>query len=73
LSIYRNTSGDGARWQLWAVDVATGRERLVTRIDVPDSTQQVNGFSLHPDGKRILISTVSNPADIWMLKGFDKK
>jgi len=73
LSIYRNTSGDGAHWQLWAVDVGTGRERLVTGVDLPDATQQVMGFSLHPDGKRILTAAISNPADIWMLKGFDKK
>jgi Tol biopolymer transport system component len=73
MSIYHNTSGDGARWQLWAVDVATGRERLVTRIDLPDSTQQIGGFSLHPDGTRILTSAASSPSDIWMLKGFDKR
>ena len=73
LSISLNTTGDGADWQLWAVDVGTGRERLVARIDLPDAIQQVTGFSLHPDGKRILTSTLSSPADIWMLKGFDKK
>ena len=72
LSIHR-TTGDDAHWQLWAVDVGTGRERLVTRVDLPDATQQVTGLSLHPDGKRILISALGDPADIWMLKGFDKK
>jgi hypothetical protein len=73
LTICPNTSGDGARWQLWAMDVATGRERLVTPVDLPDSTQVVVGFSLHPDGTRILTSATSAPADIWMLQGFDKE
>jgi serine/threonine protein kinase len=73
MSIHRNTSGDGARWQLWAVDVTTGRERLVTRVDLPDTTEGLGGFSMHPDGTRILTSAIGHPADIWMLKGFDKK
>ena len=73
MSIDRNRTGDGARWQLWAIEVATGRERLVTRVDLPDATEGVNGFSLHPDGRRILTSAIGHPADIWMLKGFDKR
>jgi len=73
MSVKRNTSADGARWQLWAVDIATGRERLVAGVDVPDSADQVLGFSLHPDGTRFLTSATSSPADIWLLSGFDKR
>ena len=73
MSIGRSTRAEGAVWQLWAVDIATGRERLVTGIDLPDATSLVRGFSLHPDGTRFLTSTYSSPADIWMLSGFDRK
>ena len=73
MSIHRNTSVDGVPWELWAIDVASGRERLLTRIDLPQSTEQVIGFSLHPDGTRFLTSAYSNPSDIWMLEGFDRR
>jgi len=71
LGVYRNTSGNGAPWQLWSIDVATGRERLVADLDVPASAMGLTGFSLHPDGTRFATSLGLWPSDIWMLEGFD--
>ncbi len=67
----QDTSGGGA-WHLWAVDVATGRERRVAAIDFPAATQSAAGFSLHPDGTRFATSIQIWPSDIWMLEGFDR-
>lgn len=71
LGVYRNTTADGAQWQLLRVDVASGRERLVADIELPDSTMGLAGFSLHPDGTRFVTSVGLRPSDIWMLEGFD--
>jgi hypothetical protein len=60
MSLHQATTATGASWQLWAVDVATLRERLVTHIDFPDTVEWMYGFSLHP-------------ADIWMLSGFNSR
>jgi Tol biopolymer transport system component/tRNA A-37 threonylcarbamoyl transferase component Bud32 len=68
--IFRNTSGAGADWQLYSVDVATGSEKMLAPLDLPASTNAIAGFSLHPDGKRFLTSIAKWPYDIWMLEGF---
>jgi len=68
--IFRNTTGSGADWQLYSVDVATGAERMLAPLDLPASTNAVTGLSLHPDGKRFLTSIAKRPYDIWMLEGF---
>ena len=73
LGVYRNTSGNGAQWQLWSVEVATGRERLVADLDLPASAMGLTGFSLHPDGTRFATSLGLWPSDIWMLEGFDRR
>ncbi len=70
LGLCRNTSVAGAPWQLWSVDASTGGERLVGNVDLPDSVGLVEGFSLHPDGMRLLTSVGMHPYDIWMLEGF---
>jgi hypothetical protein len=57
---------------LWSVDVTTGRERLAADIDLSASAQTLSGFSLHPDGTRIITSVQVWPSDIWMLEGFDR-
>ena len=72
LGVYRNTTVNGAQWQLLRVDVATGHERLVADIELPDSTMGLAGFSLHPDGTRFVTSLGLRPTDIWMLEGFDR-
>jgi hypothetical protein len=68
--IFRNTTGAGADWQLYSVDVATGAEKILAPLDLPASTNAIAGFSLHPDGKRLLTSIGKWPYDIWMLEGF---
>jgi Tol biopolymer transport system component/predicted Ser/Thr protein kinase len=73
LGIYRNTTATGHPWQLWSVHVATGRESLLTDLDLPEATDTVAGFSLHPDGTRFLTSIAIFPFDIWMLEGFDSR
>jgi len=69
--IFRNTTGDGAQWQLYSVDVKTGADRFLAPIDLPASTDSLAGFSIHPDGKRFLTSIAKWPFDIWMMEGFE--
>jgi Tol biopolymer transport system component len=68
--IFDNTTGSGAEWQLYSVDVATGAEKMLAPLDLPASTNAIAGLSLHPDGKRFLTSIAKWPYDIWMLEGF---
>jgi eukaryotic-like serine/threonine-protein kinase len=70
--IFQNTTGDGAQWQLYSINVKTGAEKLLAPLDLPASTDSIAGFSLHPDGKRFLTSIAKWPYDIWMLEGFDQ-
>jgi hypothetical protein len=70
--IFRNTTGDGAEWQLYSVEVKTGAEKLLSAVDLPASTADITGFSLHPDGRRFLTSIAKWPFDIWMLEGWDQ-
>lgn len=73
LSLMNDTSGTGAPWQLWAIDVATGRERQLAIVDLPVATDVVVGFSLHPDGTRFLVSGGNTNTDIWLLHGIDRR
>ena len=70
--IFHNLAGSGAEWQLYSIDVATGAEKLIGPVDLPGSVQSMAGFSIHPAGKRALISVAKWPFDIWMLEGFDQ-
>jgi Tol biopolymer transport system component len=70
--VERNTTGSGAQWQLYSVEIASGREKLLASLDLPASTNDIAGLSLHPDGERFLTSIVKLPYDIWMLEGFEK-
>jgi hypothetical protein len=69
IGVMRNRGGDDG-WQLVAIDTRTGRERLLATLDLPAATDGIDGFSLHPDGKRFVTSIRIWPADIWMLEGF---
>jgi hypothetical protein len=60
----------GADWQLYSVAIATGAEKMLAPLDLPASTNAIDGLSLHPDGKRFLTSIAKWPFDIWMLEGF---
>jgi len=70
--IFRNTTGEGAQWQLYSVDVKSGADKFLAPVDLPASTDGMAGFSIHPDGKRALISIAKWPFDIWMMEGFDQ-
>jgi Tol biopolymer transport system component/predicted Ser/Thr protein kinase len=70
--IFQNTTGKGAEWQLYAVNVKAGAEKFVTAVDFPDSTGLPAGFSIHPDGKRALTSIAKWPFQIWMVEGFEQ-
>lgn len=42
---------------------------MLASLDLPASVNGIDGFSLHPDGKRFLTSIAKWPYDIWMLEG----
>ncbi len=44
--IVRNTTGEGAEWQLYAIDVKTGAEKMLAPLDLPASTDGVAGFCI---------------------------
>jgi sugar lactone lactonase YvrE len=71
LGLLHNTSGTGLPWQLWSIDVTTGREARLFEVHLPEATNRVSGFSLHPDGTRFLTSIMTFPRNIWMLEGFE--
>jgi Tol biopolymer transport system component/tRNA A-37 threonylcarbamoyl transferase component Bud32 len=70
--VLHNATGEGAQWQLYSVDVATGVEKMLAPVDLPTSTSAMVGFSLHPDGQRVLTSIAKRRDDIWMIEGFDQ-
>jgi Tol biopolymer transport system component len=70
--IVRNTTGEGAQWQLYSIDVKTGAGKMLASLDLPASTNEISGFSVHPDGKRFLTSIAKWPYDIWILEGWDQ-
>jgi Tol biopolymer transport system component len=60
-----------SRWGLWFVDVATGSSRLLRELILPASST-IQGFSLHPDGRRIAAGTQTSRTDIWLLENFER-
>ena len=70
--IVHNTTGVGAQWQLYSIDVKTGADKMLAPLDLPAYGNEISGFSLHPDGKRFLTSFAKWPYDIWMLEGWDQ-
>jgi serine/threonine protein kinase len=70
--VFHDTTGEGAQWQLYSVDVATGGEKMLAPVDLPASTDSIVGFSMHPGGQRFLTSIGKWPYDIWMLEGFNQ-
>jgi serine/threonine protein kinase len=69
--IFNNIST--AEWQLYAIDVSTGAEKVLAPVDLPASANGLAGFSVHPDGKRFLTSIAKWQYDIWMIEGFDRQ
>ena len=62
-------AGHGA-WKLFATDIASGAERVMTTVDLPRTAQNLAGLSFSPDGKRLYTSYADASFDIWMLEGF---
>ena len=54
-----NNTGQGPRWQLYQIDVATGAEKLLGPVELPASATSLVGFSMHPDGTRFLTPSQS--------------
>jgi serine/threonine protein kinase len=70
LLLRRDTSAPGSPWRLFATDIASGVERVMTTVDSPTTVGDVAGLSLSPDGTRLYTSIADWPLDIWMLEGF---
>jgi eukaryotic-like serine/threonine-protein kinase len=68
--IFHNSTGTGAEWQLYSVNVASGVEKFQTAVDFPPATTELIGLSVHPDGKSALTAIDREPLQIWMLEGF---
>ena len=69
-ALRRDRSAPGRPWRLFATDVTSGAERVMTTLDFPRSADNLSGLSLSPDGKRLYTSYADAPYDIWMLEGF---
>jgi Tol biopolymer transport system component len=70
LMLRRDSVATGLVWKLFALDIASGKERVVTTVDLPRTGDDVAGLSISPDGKRLYTSFADWPFDIWMLEGF---
>ena len=70
LTLRRDVSAPGRPWRLFAMDVASGGERVVVTVDLPKTADDVAGLSISPDGRRLYTSFADWPFDIWMLEGF---
>ena len=66
----RDEEATGCPWRLLAVDTASGRQRVVSNVDLPTTADDVAGLTLSPDGTRLYTSFADWPFDIWMLEGF---
>jgi Tol biopolymer transport system component len=70
LMLRRDTAAPGRPWRLFALDVASERQRVVTTVHLPMTADDVAGLSISPDGTRLYTSIADWPFDIWMLEGF---
>jgi serine/threonine protein kinase/Tol biopolymer transport system component len=60
--------GDDVR-SLIVVDVQTRKVRQIVAFDLP-TADTINSFSVHPDGKRALLTVGGQRYDLWMAEGF---
>ncbi|MFN7938682.1 MAG: protein kinase [Bryobacteraceae bacterium] len=60
---------EDGQWGIFSMDVKTRVERKLRDLDLPRNAN-VGGFSMHPDGKRIVTSMRKAHADIYLLEGF---
>jgi Tol biopolymer transport system component/tRNA A-37 threonylcarbamoyl transferase component Bud32 len=68
--IRRDPSTPGRLWRLFAIDVASGRQRVVATLHFPTTAGDHAGLSFSPDGRRLYTSISDWPLDIWMVEGF---
>ncbi len=63
------TESDDLRLSLVSVDVQTVRQRVLADFGPsPPANNPIQGFSVNPDGRRILSSSVQLRGDLWLLK-----
>ena len=56
--------GQGASYDFWMLDLATGQRRQLTTFR---STDAIESFDISPDGKTILFDRVRQNADIYTI------
>ena len=66
--IFHNTSGEGAQWQLYSVDVATGVKKMLAPVDLPASTHSIVGFHVHPTASAFSLPLPSGPTIFGCLR-----
>ena len=66
----KRSADAGRSWRLFALDIASGEERIVATVAFPATADDVAGLSLSRDGTRLYTSFADWPFDIWMLEGF---
>jgi Tol biopolymer transport system component len=59
----------GRNWVLDGIDVGSGRTQRIGSFEL-DASSSLEGFSLHPDGKRLMATLVKNNPAIVLLEGF---
>jgi serine/threonine protein kinase len=57
------------RRSIETLDTATGRRLGSVRFQI-DEADVIQGFSVHPDGRRVLLTTGLQRDDIWLAQGF---
>jgi len=72
-AVRRTAASNEPQWQLVSIDLATLAERHMAALNLPPDTSSMSGYSLHPDGKRILTAIAKWPYDIWMLEGLNEE
>ncbi|MDP9360942.1 MAG: hypothetical protein M3P29_05755, partial [Acidobacteriota bacterium] len=51
-----------------------GKEHVMADLGIsPPTNVPLDGFSLSPDGKTLIVSMLKPKGDIWMLEGFDER
>jgi hypothetical protein len=59
------------RRSITSLDLATGKPRRTLTFQIPPD-QIIEGFAVHPDGTRVLLTIGTYPGDIWIAEGFAK-
>ena len=72
--LYALSQGDGAKWLLDSIDVASGTERTISDLGSQYLFASANGssfvLSLSNDHTSLAASVINYQTDIWMLEGF---